>query len=562
MKRLVAVLAVAGLAVVACGGDDDSGETEDTAATSEAVATTAAPGTTAAEAAGTSAPESEDTAEDTATTEAEDTGEALPEDADPEGVALLAYDLGAASRGGFKWDPSTVTSPTTDMGIYGWVYGTLLRPNGEGELVPDLAESVDVPDPNTVEITVREGMRLSDGTPFDAAMVAEIISGNLGKAGNPAYRPGFFSADPASVVADGNVVTVGVPDGTAESWAELYLSQVETVMVPPGTNFEAPIAAGPFAVAEFVNGQTLRLEKNPEYWDADAIKLAGIDFVNVPPDNPQGAVGAVNGGQADWARLNFALVDAVGGEAEAVIEANPQVLTQILICKTTAPLDTVEVRQALNLATDRESINQAIFRGEGVVAWDLWPDGHPLHNADLDEAYAHDPAAAAELLAGAGAEGLSVDIIPIPSAGGPEISQILQQQWAEAGITLNIIPTTAFQQDFLVDNKAALGLVPQSGGNRAKLDNFNGDTSGNVCRYNDPELADLITELAAVSDSSDEGVEIWNQIQQIIVDDALSVPLVFQPTVYGLNSGRLGGYDLVDYYTISVPDIHELYVKS
>ena len=560
IKRAVALLAATGLLLAACGDDDDSSadETATGDATTEAPATTEAAATT--EGAGDDRRRGRRPKARRRPRPPSRRSGGLPADADPEGVVRLGYDLAAASRGGFKWDPSTVTSPTTDMGIYQWVYGTLLRPNGEGELVPDLAESVEVPDPNTVEIVVREGLTLSDGTPMDAAMVAEILTGNLAKAENPAYRPGFYSAQ--GVTASGNTVTVTVPDGTAESWAELYLSQVETVMVPPGTNFEAPIGAGAFTVAEYAAGQTMRLEKNPEYWDADAIKVAGIELIAVPPDNPQAAAGAVSGGQVDWVRLNFAIIDAIGGEAEASIEANPQFLTQILICKSTAPLDNVQVRQALNQATDRDAINQAIFRGEGVVAWDLWPDGHPLHNPELDEFYPHDPAAAQALLAEAGAEGLTVDVIPIPAAGGPEIVQIMQQQWAEAGITLNIIQTTAFQEDFLANNLAPLGLVPQSGGNRAKLDNFSGPALGNVCQYSDPELEAMVAELATVSDSSEEGTQLWHDLEQIIVEDALSIPLLFQPTVYGINPGRLGNYDLVDYYTISVPDLWELYIKQ
>ena len=109
------------------------------------------------------------------------------------------------------------------MGIYGWVYGTLLRPTGEGELVPDLAESVEVTDPNTVEIVVREGLTLSDGTPMDAEMVGDHPRDQHLQGREPGVPPGFFSAQGVEV-AD-NTVTVTVPDGTAESWAELYLSR-------------------------------------------------------------------------------------------------------------------------------------------------------------------------------------------------------------------------------------------------------------------------------------------------------------------------------------------------
>jgi peptide/nickel transport system substrate-binding protein len=561
MKRLVALVAATGLLVAACGDDDDDGEVSGTtgeAAVTSAAPTSAAPATSggAPTTGGTPTSAAPATSAATATSEA-----AAPADVDPEGVINVAYDLAAASRGGFKWDPSAGSSPTTDMGIYGWVYGTLLRPNSEGELVPELAESVTAPDVNTVEIVVREGVTLSDGTPVDAAMVQEILTANLAKAENPAYRPGFYSAESVEVV-EPNTVVVNVPDGTAASWADLYPSGVETVIVPPGTDFEAPIGAGPFTVAGYTAGQTMSLEKNPAYWDADAIKVAGIELINVPPDNPQAATGALNAGQVDWVRLNIAVIDAVSGDAEVVVQPDAEYNTQVLICKTTAPLDNVQVRQALNLATDRNAINDVVFAGQGEVAWDLWPDGHPLHNPELTDYYAYDTAAAQSLLAEAGAEGISVDIIPIPSAGAPEIVQILQQQWAQVGVTLNIVQTTDFIADLLVNNIAPLGLVPRSGGGRAKIDNFNGESIGNLCQYNDPELADLVDQLASVSDSSPEGVQLWQEIQAIIVEDALSIPLVFQPLASGINPTRLGDYGLLSYYTIAVPDMWQTYIKA
>ena len=435
-KRLVAVIAVTGLLLAACG-DDDDGSSATTDAATEDTATSDAPATTEG-AATTDAPAAtSEGGADTTAAATEDTGAALPEDADPEGVAKFAYDLAAASRGGFKWDPSSVTVTTTDVGIYSWVYGTLMRPNSEGELVPDLAESVEATDANTVEIVVRDGLTTSDGTPVDGEMVKTILEGNLAKAANPAYRPAFYSAE--SVEVTDNTVTVNIPDGTAASWADTFPAGNETIIVPPGTNFDAPIGAGPFMVAAYTAGQTMTLEKNPEYWDADSINVAGIELTSIPPDNPQAASGALNAGQVDWTRLNFAIIDAVSGDGEVVIDPDPQYLTQILVCKSSAPLDDVNVRKALNLATDREAINEALFRGEGSPAWDLWPEGHPLHNDELTDFYAHDPEAAAALLAEAGVADLTVDIIPIPAAGGPEIAQIMQQQWAEAGVTMNIV---------------------------------------------------------------------------------------------------------------------------
>ena len=277
-----------------------------------------------------------------------------------------------------------------------------MRPNGEGEVVPDLAESAEVVDPNTIEVKMRTGLTLSDGRSLDAEMVKTILEANLEKVnpstGQPplqAFRPGFYSLESVTLT-DGNTLTLSIPDGTAASWYDLFLPGHETIPVPPGTDFDRPVGAGPLTVEEWVPGQRLVVAKNPEYWDADSIEFAGIELIHVPPDNPQPAVSAVNSGQADWARIDFSQRDAV--TKDVVADADPQFITELLMCKNGEPLDDVRIRQALNYATDREQINDAIFDGAGTPAWDLWPEGHPLHNDELTGYYEFDPEKAMELL--------------------------------------------------------------------------------------------------------------------------------------------------------------------
>ena len=113
----------------------------------------------------------------------------------------------------------------------------------------------------------------------------------------------------------------------------------------------------------------------------------------------------------------------------------------------------------------------------------------------------------------------------------PEIAQVLQQQWDAVGVNLSLRPTTNIVEDL---NRATAPLVsiPRSGAGRGKLNNFSGPSTSNFCQYNDPELEGLITQLAAVTDSSEEGQQLWHEIQQIMVEDALLLPLVFQPRLY------------------------------
>lgn len=525
-KRLVLILAALALIAGACGGDDDDTGGGDGGETSTS-------------------------------------GE--PSGVDEEGIPKLGYDLVSASTGGFKWDPAAPTSAgSKELGPQHWVFGGLMRKTADGTLVPDLAESANVVDANTITVVMREGLTLSDGTPLDATMMKSILEGNLAKLlpdGKPigAFGAGFYSLK--TVTVDGNTLTLGFPDGSAAGWFDLYLSSQETLPVPPGTNFELPVGAGPFVLTENVAGQKMTFEKNLDYWDADNIEVAGIELINVPPDNEQAAFGAVNSHQVDWSRLTINGIDAVTA-VDVVSEPDPQALFQILICKSEAPFDDVLVRQALNYAIDREAISTAILKGAGTPAWDLWPEGHALHNDETTEHYAYDPDKARELLEEAGQESLSVDVIPIPSPPSPDIAAVIQQQWADVGVEMNIVATTAFVQDFLTNHLAPLGIIPQSISARSKLLNFTGTGISNPCAYSDPELNELVTDIGAVSDTSEEGIQLWHDIQQIWSDDAVAIPIVFGPRVFGVDTDRLGGYELMPEAATPVPDMWELFVKA
>ncbi|MET0728480.1 MAG: ABC transporter substrate-binding protein [Acidimicrobiales bacterium] len=520
--RFVAAFVALCVGLAACGGDDDS--------------------------------ESSDT------TSGEGKGQEEPA-VDPEGVVHLGYDLASASRGGFTLDPAAAPSTTADLGLFHWIYGGLMRLTPEGTLEPDLAESAELVDTTTIEVVLRDGVTLPDGSPLDAEVVKAALEKNLAKTpetGNKAFRPGFFTLKTVEVSAPDTVVLT-IPDGTAASWYDLYLGGAETLIVPEGTDFSAPSGAGPFSVTEYTPSQSMTLEKNSDYWDAGNIQVAGIELVNAP--DGQTGITALGAGQVDWARIEFSQIDAVG--SDLTVESTPDAsrLYQFYTCKSAEPVDDVQVRQALNTAIDREAINQAIFKGTGVVAWDLWPEGHRFHRDASTEHYAYDPEAAKDLLAEAGYEdGVSIDVIPIQGANVPEVVQIVQQQWADIGVTLNIVSSANFVQDFFTDKKAQLGASPITS-ERGRIDGFTGTALINTCSYNDPELNEIAAQLATVSNTSDEAVEYWDAFQEKIVEEALTIPIVFGAIVNAYDEGHLGDYALVP-YTLPVPDLWSMYVKA
>jgi peptide/nickel transport system substrate-binding protein len=523
--RLIALLTVLLLVAAACGGGDDDGETTAPTGGSE-------------------------------TTAADDDAS----DIDPDGVVTLGYDLVASAKGGVTFDPAEVTTQLTDSGLFYYVYGALLRPTTEGELVPDLAESTEVVDDNTIEITLRDGLTFSDGTPFDAEVVKAGLERSQAATDSAGFGSSFFDLEGVEV-ASPTSLTLTIPNGTAASWHDTYLGSWETTIVHPDSDFSTPIGAGPMKVVDFRPEQRMVLEKNPGYWDADSIQVGGIELVHVEAQS-EGAASSLAAGQVDFSLINSTQIPAIGNNEHLAVP-NPNTLMTLMVCKREGPLADADVRKALNRAIDRDSINEAVFDGTYTPAHGLWPEGHRFHDPSVEDAVSYDPEAARELLAEAGYEaGFEFDLYVIQSGGMPEVTEIMQQQFAEIGVRANLIPSANYVADFLGAQKPGAGAVPTMSPNRLKLLQWSGESIGNTCGYQDPELESLEDELNAVSDTSDEAVDLWHQIEQkAVADDALSVFILFGSTIVGYDDDHIGNLKLMS-YTIAVPDIRETHVKA
>ena len=128
------------------------------------------------------------------------------------------------------------------------LYGRLLRQTLDGDFVPDLAESTTVPDPNTIEITLRDGLTFSDGTAFDAAAVKTGLERNLQEADRAVMTEPFYDLQAVNVTSP-TTLTLTIANGKAAGWHDSFLAGLQTTITKPGqTDFADPIGAGPFKV--------------------------------------------------------------------------------------------------------------------------------------------------------------------------------------------------------------------------------------------------------------------------------------------------------------------------
>ena len=482
--------------------------------------------------------------------------------ADPNGELRIAYQFNAPGRGyPLTLNPMESVDAFGDIPVHHLIYGGLMRFTPDGGMTPDLAESVTVVDAETVEIVLREGLKFPDGSALDAAAVKTALEAYLATPELPSMIPAFYSLEEVEVVNE-TTLRLSIPDGTAASWVELGLRGAAGVIVPPGTDFEHPAGAGPFRVVSFSVTEGMVLEKNPDYWDADSIGIAGIEFVNVP-DIPA-AVGALSAGQVDWIPLDYPNLAAVNSSYETTVVPDPNQLASFTTCKRDEPFSDPLVRRALSMAIDRDAINDAVYGGTSIPAAGIWPEGHPFHNPDLDDVYPYDPDGAQELLAEAGLpDGFTFDIVPAPGQGLPEAAQVIQQQLAQIGVTMNIVQTSNFIEDAYMNPRAPVSLTPVSSqAGLRRLEQWSGPSIGNVCGYEDAELDAMVAELQTITSDDPRAAELWHQVEEYVVDEALSVFVLYRSAFHAYDPERVGNVvSMVGPHT-SIPDVREITVEG
>jgi peptide/nickel transport system substrate-binding protein len=485
---------------------------------------------------------------------------------DPSGVLHVGIDLLTQSGGGPSFDPAVATFSNNGYdGLWYLVYGRFMRPNDDGTLTPELAERAEVVDANTIEIVVRDGVTFSDGTPLDGAAVKASLDRALASraTAEPGFGVKFYSLQSTTVTAS-DTVRLSFLDGSAPSWFDQYIPQWQTTVTKPGeTDWARPIGAGPMKLVSNTPGDSLVLTKNEAYFDADAIKVAGYEFTHVPETQTASGIAAVQAGQLDIALADSTQLAALPTNIKPFTLIKPSSTIGMHICKADVPLSDARVRQAINMGMDREAISDAVFAGEAEPQTQIWPPGHRFNSPDLDETLAYDPAGAKQLLTEAGyPNGVAIDMHAVPAFGIDETAQIIQQQLGAIGININFVAGGNYLQDFLQANKRAIGLFP---GNAAGLDvltAWSGDGVGNVCDYKNPELDELISELRGVSQTDPAALELWRQVNDIVVDEALGGFIVYRPAIVVFDDDTVGDLSLWPIGAYLIPDVATTFVKA
>ncbi|HKX02666.1 MAG TPA: glutathione ABC transporter substrate-binding protein [Methylomirabilota bacterium] len=318
------------------------------------------------------------------------------------------------------------------------MYENLVRFNTKMQIEPALAESwTQSADGLIWTFKLRKGVSFHDGTPFDAKAVKYFVDRVLGD--EKPFKASLYTpfVQGAQVVDDHTVrVTLKQPFA-----AFLFrLAHSAGGIVSPAAHQKwgkdltlHPVGTGPFKFVEWVKSDRVVLERNDAYWGGRPL-LDRVVVKTVREDSAR--VLMLEAGDADLI-LNIPPEDIprLRKDPRFVIDsiATARALYVVINVKK-KPFDDVRVRQALNLAVNRDAIVKSLFQGNaeaisGIVA--------PLQNGFAKlPGYAFDPKKAKELLAQAGVPALKVKLW---SPKGRyvkdfELAQAVQQDLAAVGV--------------------------------------------------------------------------------------------------------------------------------
>lgn len=429
-------------------------------------------------------------------------------------------------------DPATSTTGGANLPQLSAIYGGLflLRAKDDGsdaEVVPNQAESYEMADGGkTVRITLRQGIRFSDDTPFDAEAVASSIRRAMD---SPCTcRPTWPLADDGISTDGEHTVVLRFTKPYAAVINSFPVANVNWVVSPTALEklgedkFKIePVGAGPFTVVSNKLNSELVLKRNPSYFKKGLPYLDRLTFKSIGGSQP--AYQALQAGQAQvYEGLNsIPLLDEAESDPGLTVTVQPPTSPYVVQFNTrTAPFKDQKAREAIYHATDFDAITRGLFGGRYPVSQMFTGSGGLFHHEEVQGYPEHDPERARKLVKELG--GLDVTLGTLSTKMAERVMTALQTQWKEAGINVEI---ESYQLSTLIQqfNSGRWQAMLQTAGAWDPAAGpgvgFRFSSTSPYSGVSDPELDQLLDDAVATTDPAKRD-GLYLEAAELIADKA------------------------------------------
>ncbi|MCE1254809.1 MAG: peptide ABC transporter substrate-binding protein [Anaerolineae bacterium] len=452
------------------------------------------------------------------------------------------------------YDPATVASSSGTINL---IFSGLVSFNPGLELTPELAESWDISENGTVyTFKLRPYAHFQDGSP----VTAQDFIYSWERAADPAIDSGTVltylgdivgvrekragKADSISGLKALDEHTLQVTIDAPKPYFLLKLTY-PTAYVVNQKNIESgsewyrnPVGTGPYRLREWKSFEYTLLERNDQYY----LQQPSIPYIYIQQST--GGLLSYENGNTDIKGVSLASIARVldpKDSLNAELRSGVSLCTDYLVFDVNQPpFDDVKVRQAFSMAFDRQKYIDVVLRGAALPAKGLYPPALPGYNPNL-KGLPYDVEGARKLLAESKYGGPDkLPAITFSQSGTGYYVNLdtaaLVQMWQDAlGVKINIesLDSNKYYDEI---GKGYHGQI-FSGGWCADYPDpenfadvlFHSGAESNHGNYSNPEL-DAILEQARVEQDVDKRIALYQQAEEIIVNDA---PVLF--TSHGLS---------------------------
>ncbi|MDR2350066.1 MAG: ABC transporter substrate-binding protein, partial [Deltaproteobacteria bacterium] len=326
----------------------------------------------------------------------------VPAPAGDKEVVIAIYRDGSIE----ELDAATYNGPHI---LFKMIYDGLVEDGGRGEILPSLATSWDIsPDGKTYTYHLREGVKFSDGTDFDADVVIFNLKRWLGNDLFSTLMSYFVvsmeAVDPLTVritYAD-EAYPIIIEQTYPRPVRFLSPTAVETTAEYPNGKFVRPIGTGPWMVESYVKEAEFVLVPNPHYW-GEKPKIDRLRFKVVP--DAQARVLAFRSGEVDILGGDFMGKIPIENIPELTADPDFEVMIKDTLCSHFIAFNNGDgkfsdknLRLAINHAIDKKAVTENLFDNIGFVADGLYQKEVAYVTPENNYGYPYDPEKAKKLL--------------------------------------------------------------------------------------------------------------------------------------------------------------------
>lgn len=420
-------------------------------------------------------------------------------------------------------------------------------------IVPQLALSHETSaDGKAVTIKLRPGVKFHDGEPLDAEAAKFSIERHMNMQGS--FRKSELASVDHVEVVDPLTIKLILKAPFAPLISQL--TDRAGMMVSPkavkeeGDKFGLhPVCAGPYKFVERVQQDRMVFEKFADYWNKDNVFIDKIVFQPIV-DATVRLANLKSGGLDLIERVLATDIKDVRADPNLVLSTAPELgyygLT-INISKDKAKgglSQSEKVRQALDLAIDREALNQVVFNGEFTPGNQWVPPTHPFYQQAFP-IRPRDVEKAKALLKEAGVPlPVSVDYMVPKGAENEAVAQVVQSMAAEAGfdIKIRVIEfATSFKQaqagEFQIFQINWSGRIDPDGNSYVFLHTGAPQNDGG---YSSAAADKLMEDARAVSDPAQRKA-LYEKLTKVILNDEPIIYIYHRKLLFA-HTKKLEGY--------------------